>query len=111
MADASTASPIIEAVCRMSPKENRLIVPKPQAADAQARRIKRHVIRPPRLYEYFDAIVRHGSIRRAAEALGIASSALNRRLLDLEADVGARLFERLQRGVRLTAPGECSPVT
>jgi hypothetical protein len=45
-------------------------------------------VRPPRLYVYFDAIIRHGSIRRAAEALRIASSALNRRLLDLEQEVG-----------------------
>ena len=63
-------------------------------------------IRPPRLYVYFDAIIRHGSIRRAAEALRIASSALNRRLLDLEQEVGTILFDRLQGGVRLTAAGE-----
>jgi DNA-binding transcriptional LysR family regulator len=63
-------------------------------------------VRPPRLYVYFDAIIRHGSIRRAAEALRIASSALNRRLLDLEQEVGTILFDRLQGGVRLTAAGE-----
>jgi DNA-binding transcriptional LysR family regulator len=55
---------------------------------------------------YFDAIIRHGSIRSAAEALRIASSALNRRVLDLEEEVGATLFDRLQTGVRLTAAGE-----
>jgi DNA-binding transcriptional LysR family regulator len=63
-------------------------------------------IRPPRLYVYFNAIIRHGSIRRAAEALRIASSALNRRVLDLEQEVGTILFDRLQGGVRLTAAGE-----
>ena len=63
-------------------------------------------VRPPRLYLYFDAVIRHGSIRRAAEALRIASSALNRRVLDLEEEIGTILFDRLQGGVRLTAAGE-----
>jgi len=53
-----------------------------------------------------DAVAHHGSIRKAAEALHIASSALNRRILDLEEDVGSPLFERLPRGVRATAAGE-----
>jgi DNA-binding transcriptional LysR family regulator len=61
---------------------------------------------PPRLYVYFDAIIRHGSIRSAAEALHIASSALNRRLLDLERAVGTVLFDRVASGVRLTTAGE-----
>jgi DNA-binding transcriptional LysR family regulator len=55
---------------------------------------------------YFDAIIRHGSIRSAAESLHIASSALNRRLLDLEREVGTVLFDRVASGVRLTAAGE-----
>ncbi len=65
-----------------------------------------HRVPPPRLYVYFDAIVRHGSIRGAAETLRIASSALNRRLLELEKEVGTQLFDRTQSGVRLTAAGE-----
>jgi DNA-binding transcriptional LysR family regulator len=60
----------------------------------------------PRLYVYFDAVLRYGSIRSAAEALRIASSALNRRIIDLEKDLGTALFERLPTGVRLTAAGE-----
>jgi len=55
---------------------------------------------------YVDAVARHGSIRKAADALNVASSALNRQILDLETDLGAALFERLPRGVRLTAAGE-----
>jgi len=66
----------------------------------------RQSVPPPRLYVYFDAIIRHGSIRSAAEALRIASSALNRRVLDLEREVGTVLFDRLPNGVRLTAAGE-----
>jgi DNA-binding transcriptional LysR family regulator len=51
-------------------------------------------------------VARHGSIRKAAAALHIVSSALNRRILDLEEEMGAPLFERLPRGVRPTAAGE-----
>jgi DNA-binding transcriptional LysR family regulator len=51
-------------------------------------------------------VTRHGSIRKAADALSVASSALNRQILDLETDLGTALFERLPRGVRLTAAGE-----
>jgi DNA-binding transcriptional LysR family regulator len=63
-------------------------------------------LRPPRLLTYIDAVARHGSIRKAADALNVASSALNRQILDLEVDLGSALFERLPRGVRLTAAGE-----
>ena len=49
---------------------------------------------------YFDQAVRHGSIRRAAEELHIASSAINRQLLQLEEEMGLPLFERLPRGIR-----------
>jgi DNA-binding transcriptional LysR family regulator len=65
-----------------------------------------HRLRPPRLLTYIDAVARHGSIRKAADALNVASSALNRQILDLEWDLGSALFERLPRGVRLTAAGE-----
>src|ERR1700722_18053187 len=65
-----------------------------------------HKLRPPRLLTYVDAVARHGSIRKAADALNVASSALNRQILDLELDLGSSLFERLPRGVRLTAAGE-----
>jgi len=63
-------------------------------------------LRPPRLLTYVDAVARHGSIRKAADALNVASSALNRQILDLELDLGSALFERLPRGVRPTAAGE-----
>src|SRR5260221_8571658 len=66
----------------------------------------KHIIRPPRIYSYVDAVAHYGSIRRAADALFIASSALNRRILSLEEEMGTTLFERLPRGVRLTAAGE-----
>jgi DNA-binding transcriptional LysR family regulator len=60
----------------------------------------------PRAFRYVEAVARLGSIRRAAEALNIASSAVNRMILELERALDAQLFERLPRGVRLTSAGE-----
>jgi DNA-binding transcriptional LysR family regulator len=74
------------------------------AAPTEARSAKR--LRPPRLLMYVDAVARHGSIRKAADALNVASSALNQQILNLETTLGSPLFERLPRGVRVTAAGE-----
>lgn len=66
--------------------------------------------RNPRIHaaaiHYFDAVRRAGSIREAARRLNVASSAVNRQVLKLEAEIGAALFERLPGGLRLTAAGE-----
>lgn len=59
-----------------------------------------------RFLNYVDEVARVGSIRQAADRLHIAPSAVNRRILDLEAELGTPLFERLPRGVRLTTAGE-----
>lgn len=59
-----------------------------------------------RFLHYFDEVARSGSIRQAAERLQIAPSAVNRRIQDLEVELGIPLFERLPRGMRLTAAGE-----
>ncbi|TWG87251.1 DNA-binding transcriptional LysR family regulator [Cupriavidus gilardii J11] len=64
------------------------------------------MLTPPRVYLYLDTVARCGSIRRAADQLHVASTALNRKILEVEAQVGTPLFERLPRGVRLTAAGE-----
>lgn len=55
---------------------------------------------------YFDQAARDGSIRKAAENLHIASSAINRQLLQLEYEFDVELFIRLPRGIRPTAAGE-----
>jgi DNA-binding transcriptional LysR family regulator len=47
-----------------------------------------------------------GSIRKAAEQMNLTPSALNRRIQDLEEEVGTPLFERRPRGVKLTTAGE-----
>jgi DNA-binding transcriptional LysR family regulator len=59
-----------------------------------------------RFLRYVDEVARCGSIRQAAERLHIAASAVNRRLLDIEEELGTPIFERLPRGMRLTSAGE-----
>ncbi len=55
---------------------------------------------------YFDAVRRAGSIREASRRLNVASSAVNRQILALEAELGTPLFERLHEGLKLTSAGE-----
>lgn len=59
-----------------------------------------------RSLRYFDMIRRSGSIREAARRLHLASSAVNRQLLQLEEAIGSPLFDRMPGGMRLTAAGE-----
>jgi DNA-binding transcriptional LysR family regulator len=55
---------------------------------------------------FIDAVAREKSIRKAAEKLAITSTALNRRILQIEEEIGQPLFERLPSGVRLNTAGE-----
>lgn len=59
-----------------------------------------------RKLSYLDEIARSGSIRKAADRLNVSSSAINRQILALEEELGVPLFERMPRGLRLTAAGE-----
>jgi DNA-binding transcriptional LysR family regulator len=59
-----------------------------------------------RILRYVDEVARAGSIRKAADQLNVTASAVNRRIMDLEEELGTDLFERRPRGVRLTAAGE-----
>ena len=59
-----------------------------------------------RKLQYIDEIARCGSIRKAAARLNVASSAINRQILALEEELGAPIFERMPRGLKLTAAGE-----
>lgn len=56
--------------------------------------------------KYIDAVADAGSIRQAAERLAITSTALNRRVIAMEEELGVPIFERLPRGVRLSTAGE-----
>ncbi len=57
-------------------------------------------------FQYFQVIVKAGSIRKAADTLSITSTALNRRILAMEQELGEKLFERQASGVKLSAAGE-----
>ena len=59
-----------------------------------------------RFLRYFLAVGRLGSIRKAAEELNVSASAIDRQILNVEAEIGMPLFERLPTGLRLTAAGE-----
>ncbi len=54
----------------------------------------------------FTAVAETGGFGRAAARLGISQPAVSLHVAELEADVGAKVFDRLPRGVRLTAAGE-----
>src|SRR3984885_649943 len=54
---------------------------------------------------YFVGVGEEEHFGRAAERLRIAQPALSRQIQDLEKEIGFRLFERLPRGVKLSAAG------
>lgn len=55
---------------------------------------------------YFLAVARGGSVRAAAESLGVNHSTVLRRIAQLEERLGVHMFEKLPSGYRLTAAGE-----
>ena len=55
---------------------------------------------------YFQMVARFGSIRRAAQALNTAPSAISRTIQHLEDELGAPLFERAKQRLKLTSAGE-----
>lgn len=55
--------------------------------------------------EVFLAIAEHGSLRRAADALGVQPPAISYRLKALEERIGAVLFIRTTRSIKLTDAG------
>src|SRR4051812_41248463 len=54
---------------------------------------------------YFTVAGEELNMRRAAARLHVTPPAVSRLILDLEVELGAQLFERLPRGVRLTPEG------
>jgi molybdate transport repressor ModE-like protein len=55
---------------------------------------------------YFLAVARAGSVRAAAERLGVNHATVLRRIAQLENRLGAQMFEKLPSGYRLTTAGE-----
>jgi LysR family hydrogen peroxide-inducible transcriptional activator len=54
---------------------------------------------------YFCAVARHGTFTRASEVEHVAQPSLSQQILKLEAELGARLFDRLPRSAKLTVFG------
>jgi len=59
-----------------------------------------------RQLRYFESLARHGHFGRAAAACSISQPALSVQIREMEEELGAALFERGPRQVRLTALGE-----
>ena len=57
-------------------------------------------------FDLIEAVVRAGSMRKAAEDSNLTASALNRRIQNFEKEFGWPIFERLPRGMRLNPAGE-----
>ncbi|MDR0225906.1 MAG: LysR family transcriptional regulator [Burkholderiaceae bacterium] len=57
-------------------------------------------------FRCFDEVARRGSVRKAAVTLHLTAAAVNQQILNLEAQVGVPLFDRLPRGMQLTTAGE-----
>ena len=57
-------------------------------------------------FRYFEALSRHGHFGRAAEACSISQPALSMQIKAFEEELGAALFERDRRQLRLTSFGE-----
>ncbi|MFY8156479.1 MAG: LysR family transcriptional regulator [Rhabdaerophilum sp.] len=55
---------------------------------------------------YLVEAVRRGSVRAAADFLGVNPSVVSRQIAELESELGIALLERLPRGVRATEAGE-----
>ena len=53
----------------------------------------------------FNLVARHGGVGRAARVAGRPKATLSRRVVELEASLGLRLFERGGRALRLTEEG------
>ena len=60
----------------------------------------------PASLRYLDQVARSGSIQKAAKEANVAASAIDRQILLLEQELDVELFERLPRGMRLTAAGD-----
>ncbi len=55
---------------------------------------------------YFCAVARYGTFTRASEVEHVAQPSLSQQILKLEAELGARLFDRLPRVAKLTVFGK-----
>ena len=57
-------------------------------------------------FRCFDEVAQRGSVRKAADFLHLTPAAVHQQVVNLEAQVGIPLFDRVPRGMQLTAAGE-----
>ncbi|MEP4804064.1 MAG: LysR family transcriptional regulator, partial [Hyphomicrobiales bacterium] len=55
---------------------------------------------------YLDEVAKQGSIRKAAVVLNVSSTSINRKIINIEENLGIRLFERSPEGVEITPAGK-----
>jgi len=78
--------------------------PRPAGSPQERRRAAAgHACGGPALHQGSRA---HGSIRKTADVPHVASSAINRQILKLVANLGVRLFDRMPDGMRPTPAGQ-----
>lgn len=58
-----------------------------------------------RVLKYFLAVAREKNITAAAESLHVTQPTLSKQLMDLEEELGCKLFERRKRKITLTEEG------
>lgn len=68
--------------------------------------MKHHRLPPLGSLRAFDAIVRQGSFKQAAETIGVSPTAISHQIRVLETALNQAVFERSAREVKLTAAGE-----
>lgn len=54
---------------------------------------------------YLDEVARQRSIRKAASVLNVTSTSVNRKIIQVEAELGVRILDRSPEGVELTTSG------
>lgn len=59
-----------------------------------------------RQYQHFAAVYRQGNLRKASQVAGVTQPALTKSIRQIEASVGARLFERTPQGMVATPAAE-----
>lgn len=59
-----------------------------------------------RSLQYFEAVARHGSLKRAAEDLGVTQSAVSHQIRRFSDAIGQQLMTRSGRGIVLTEAGQ-----
>ncbi|MDP2778780.1 LysR family transcriptional regulator, partial [Devosia sp.] len=56
--------------------------------------------------EYFEAVARLGTVTKAADELGVSSSAVSQQVTILERQLGIKLFRREKKRLVLTLDGD-----